>query len=344
MERLTALLQRQSGVVSRRQVLDVGLDDDFLRSAVRRKDLRRVHEGVYVEHTGPLTWSQRAWAAVLCYWPAALSHESVLVAHELGSRGEGSGERRSPRQGTDLTGPAGASLEPIHVSIDHHRTVTEQPGTRVHRKRDLGRFVQPAREPAQVRLEHAVLDVAAEAKSDEEAIAALCDACRSRRTTAARLAVALRERRRLRRRRFLAEVLEDVGSGAHSLLEHRYLTRVERPHGLPTGKRQRQVRVGRTRAYRDVEYLGLRLVVELDGRLGHEEQQDRWDDLDRDIGSTVAGLSTLRLGWRHVLNPCRTAAAVARMLAALGWRGSPRPCSPRCPVGHDRVGSQGDAA
>ena len=34
-----------------------------------------------------------------------------------------------------------------------------------------------------------------------------------------------------------------MGSGVHSVLEHRYLTRVERPHGLPRGVRQRLVRI-----------------------------------------------------------------------------------------------------
>jgi hypothetical protein len=43
---------------------------------------------------------------------------------------------------------------------------------------------------------------------------------------------------------------------------------VEGAHGLPTTARQRRVRVGRANAYRDVEYLGLATVVELDGRLG----------------------------------------------------------------------------
>lgn len=78
------------------------------------------------------------------------------------------------------------------------------------------------------------------------------------------------------------------------MLEHRYLTRVERPHGLPVGRRQRTVRVGRTAAYRDVEYRGLAAVVELDGRFGHELAADRWADLDRDITSLLVGDTTMR--------------------------------------------------
>lgn len=328
MDRLADLLARQAGVVSRRQVLEAGLDDEFLRSAVRRRLLTRVHEGVYVDHTGPLTWHQRAWAAVLFYWPAALSHESVLLLHAV---------RPGPL-------PLASTDGPIRVLVDHDRRVVEQPGTRVGRRRGLSRLIHPSRRPPQTRLEDAVLDVAAEAERDEDAVATLANACQSRRTTGQRLLDALRRRPTLKRRRFLLEVLVDVASGAYSLLEHKYLTRVERPHGLPTGKRQRRVSVGRTSAYRDVEYLRFGLVVELDGRLGHEEQGDRWDDMDRDVHATIAGKRTMRLGWRHVLRPCRTALAVGRMLRALGWGGELRPCSPECPVASEWGGSQGDAA
>jgi hypothetical protein len=181
-----------------------------------------------------------------------------------------------------------------------------------------------------VRLEHALLDVASDACDDATAIAVLADACQSGRTTPARLADRLRLRVRLPRRKFLLLVLEDVANGTYSVLEHRYLTRVERPHGLPTAKRQRRVKPGRSAGYRDVEYLGTATVVELDGRLGHQWQQDRWGDLDRDVDSAVGGDLTVRLGWRQVLDPCGTAVRVARVLAARGWTGTLRPCGPGC--------------
>jgi hypothetical protein len=312
-------------VVSRKQLLELGLDDNFIRHATRHRELHAIHEGVYVTHTGEPTWLQHAWAAVLSHWPAALSHDSVLHIHDMH---RGCGRR---------------DTEDIHITIDHGRTVSKQSGVQVHRKREWDRFVQPSRVPAQIRLEHAVLDVASEAKSEADAIATLADACQSRRTTAARLARALRSRPKLKRRRFLLAVLEDVASGVYSLLEHRYLTRVERPHGLPTAKRQRHVRPGRTSAYRDVEYRGLRTIVELDGRLGHEWQVDRWNDFDRDVVSAVEGITTLRLGWRQVLDPCRVARAVGAVLRAHGWTGELRPCSTTCPVRRVRVESQSDS-
>ena len=313
MDEFVKLLHEQQGLISRRQVLACGLDDAFIVRCLRRRELARVLDGVYVNHTGELNWLQRAWAAVLFYWPAALTHVSALQMN---------GMRRAV--GED---------DPIHIAVDHCRRVTRQPGIALHRVRDLTRLIQPSRQPHRVRLEHAVLDVASDAKTDSDAIAVLADSCQSYKTTAARLAKVLRQRIRLSRRSFMLEVLEDVATGAYSVLEHRYLTRVERPHGLPTAKRQRWVSIGRSVAHRDVEYLGLVTVVELDGRLGHEEANDRWDDLDRDIDTAREGKTTVRISWKQVESPCRTAAAVAAILTVNGWSSQPSPCSSGCPVG-----------
>jgi hypothetical protein len=316
--RLTQLLEGQAGVVSRKQVLALGGDDVFIERQLRRREWCRVHRGIFVDHTGELPWVQRAWAAVLYYWPAALSHESALDVHGLRTTGQ-RGDR-------------------IHVSVGRDRRVGPVNGVRVHRVMNLPDLVQPNRSPARVRLEHALVTVASRAKSDSDAIAVLADACQCGRTTPARLVEALRQHPNLPRRRFLLEVLDDVAEGAYSVLEHRYLTRVERPHGLPTARRQRRVRPGRTPAYRDVEYLALATVVELDGRWGHEETLDRWDDMDPDVDSAVQGDLTVRVGWRHVADPCRTAGAVGRILGARGWQGRLRPCSATCSLQQGRGG------
>jgi hypothetical protein len=183
-----------------------------------------------------------------------------------------------------------------------------------------------------VRLEQVVLDLVSRSQDELDAVAALCAAVQSRRTTAPRLLSALEARPRLRHRSLLCQILADVAAGTYSVLEREYLLRVERPHGLPRGARQRRVRIGRTSAYRDVEYLQLSTIVELDGRLGHELALDRWDDLERDVDALAAGSTTVRLGWANALQPCRSASAVARILVARGWAGNARPCSPTCLV------------
>src|SRR5262245_46437779 len=79
--RLDELLARQDGVVARRQAVECGLTVNDIRRRVRRREWAPAgHPAVYVEHTGPLTWRQRAWAAVLYAWPSALAGDSALRA------------------------------------------------------------------------------------------------------------------------------------------------------------------------------------------------------------------------------------------------------------------------
>ncbi len=84
--------------------------------------------------------------------------------------------------------------------------------------------------------------------------------------------------------------------------------------------------------YRDVEYSDFATIAPLDGRLAHAGERRRWHDFDRDIESAISGQVTVRLGWGHVLEPCRTADQVGRLLRSRGWAGSPVPCRPRCPL------------
>lgn len=106
------------------------------------------------------------------------------------------------------------------------------------------------------------------------------------------------------------------------MLEHGYLTRVERAHHLPPAERQLSVAAGRP-MFRDVEYADHGVIVELDGRLGHSSTGDRDRDMDRDLDAAVGGRTTLRLSYGQVFDrPCLTAARVAAVL------GVPfRPCT-----------------
>lgn len=316
--RLVRLLEQQAHVFSRAQVLEHGGSDNDIARMLRRREWSQVHPGVYVDHTGPLTREQHEWAAVLYCAPAALTGRSALRKYGV----------RVGREGDRPAGP-----EIVHVAVARHRRVESRPGIEPVR---LSRFEEDVLEnlsPPRVRLEHVVLDVASTAREESAAVAVLCDAVQSRRTSVGRLLAALEVRPRLRHRALLRRILDDVASGAYSVLEREYLLRVERPHGLPTGARQRHVRVGRSTTYRDVEYVGLATIVELDGRLGHELPLDRWDDLERDVDALAAGSITVRIGWSQALAPCRTAAAVAGILIARGWDGQPTACSPTCLVG-----------
>ena len=308
---LEALLDLQCGVLSRRQVIDAGGDDNDIERMIRRREWARVFDGVYVNHTGALWPAQKEWAAVLLHWPAALAGASALRAAGLRVDGTRAG---------------------VEIAVAAHRHPTDPPGVRTRRIVGFDDVALMNLSPPRVRIEHAALTVASEARSDDAAVAVLADACQRRRTAAWRLVEALQARPRLARRGLLLEILEDVASGAYSALERRYLAGVERPHGLPTARRQRRVRPGRSVAYRDVEYRGLATVVELDGRLGHERAGDRWADLQRDIDAAVAGDLTVRVGWGQVLEPCRLADSVSRLLTSRGWQDEPRPCGTDCDV------------
>ncbi|KRB80570.1 hypothetical protein ASE01_03110 [Nocardioides sp. Root190] len=317
MDTIDDLLRHQDGVIARRQVLACGGTAALVARKLRRREWVAVHPGVYVDHTGPLTWRQRAWAAVLACWPAALAGWSALRAHE------GPGRRRPP--GSD----------DIEVVVHQGRRPPALAGVRARESRSFDESVQLGLSPPRQRYDDAILDLADRATDEVAAIGILADACGGRRTTAARLLERVGQRARLSRRALLSAVLADVESGTCSVLEHGYLTRVERSHGLPRGLRQVEARDGGgRRMYRDVVYSGpgghWRQIVELDGRLGHDSTQDRDRDLERDLDAALDGADTLRLGYGQVFDrPCSTAAKVGRVLQLRGWHGRTTPC-PSC--------------
>ncbi len=313
---VAALLAAQDGVASRAQLVDAGCEPHDLERMIRRKELFVALPGVYLHHNGPRSWQQRAWIAVLACWPAALAGASAL-------RAEG---------GPGLRGFDEAAM--IEVAVDVARTVRDKPDVRVRRMAGLTPRSRWNTSPPRVRYEEAVLDVVAGLTREWDVIEACAAAVRGRCTTAERLAVALDARHRFPRRTWLRRVLADEAAGSASVLEHGYLHRVERAHGLPAADRQQQDRVAGARIYRDAPYPAYDLDVELDGRLDHSALADRDRDLERDLDTATNGRRSVRLGWGQVYDrPCRTAAQVARLLAFGGWEGSPTPCTPTCPIG-----------
>lgn len=311
------LLDRQDGVICRRQVLELGGGPHDLRRMVRRRELAGVHPGVYLEHTGRPTWRQRAWAAVLYAGAgAALDRESALRA-DAGPGWRGHSED-----------------DPIRVAVDVRRTVAETAGVRIRRVAGLHAKVRWTAGPPRLRPEEATLDLALAQPDDHAAFEALAGAVRARFTTAQRLLDTVEARPRVGRRDWLMAVLLDVRDGACSVLEHGYLTRIERAHGLPEGRRQRHesTRSGRS-LYRDVDYPAHGVTVELDGSL-HGEAGQRDADLDRDLDLVAQHRVGVRLGWGQVFRSgCATADRIARILRSRGWTGEPTPCGPGCVVG-----------
>jgi hypothetical protein len=309
------LLETQEGTISRRQFLAIGGGDAALRRLVRRKDLVVAHRGVYLNHTGPMTWRQRVWVAHLACPGSALAGRTVLAWCGF----------------TD-----GPSV--IELAVEHGTTPTPPPGVKVRQVRGLLSRCHNDVEPTRLRFEEALVDVAADASTRYDALRLVMDAVQARRTTVSRLAESLR-RRPVRHGGWLLRALEDVASGTYSILERNYLNKVERAHVLPPGVRQSRASDSRVR-FRDVEYVEEGVIVELDGLAGHTSATERWSDMQRDLHAAASGKTTIRLGWRQVdADACRTAALVGTVLNKRGWTGQPQPCGPGCLLGCPSVKS-----
>lgn len=314
-DELAHVLVVQDGVVSRRQILDLGGTDHDIARMLRRRDLTTLHRGVYVNHTGPPSRRQQEWAAVLYFWPAALTRESAL--------------------------PTPARSGPIHVAVSLGRRVSRLSGVVVHPTADLDRRVAWNLGPPRLRHADAVVEVAsalaAGAATDPAQVAAvfrhLADATQTRRTTAAALAADVRSRARLPGRALLLELLEDLQTGACSVLERGYLE-LERRHGLPTeNRRQTTGRANGRAAYRDVDHSDYGQLIELDGRPFHDDATSRDLDAGRDLEAAVAeGVGTVRLTYGLVFRDgCTTIRRVATLLERGGWPGPFVRC-PSCPA------------
>ena len=187
--------------------------------------------------------------------------------------------------------------------------------------------------PPCTRVEDTVLDLVQIAPDFDDAYGWICRAIGRRRTTAERIRLAMDSRKKMRWRREIAAALSDADDGALSLLEYRYVRRVERPHGLPAARRQARIRQRTGNRYLDNLYEAYGVCIELDGTAAHPEDE-QWRDKRRDNASLVSGIVTLRFGFPELGDHrCESAAYVAAVLRQRGWLGPAHPCHrPDCPV------------
>jgi predicted transcriptional regulator of viral defense system len=301
----------QAGVVSRTQALRIGVSADAVRSRLRAGHWQRLQRGVYATFTGEPGWEARLWAALRRAGPdAVLSHHTAAELARI----------------TDQRSSA------IHVTVPRQQHLTPIPGVVLHRsgRIELARHIGTL--PPRTGIEETTLDLTQCSPTLDDALAWLARACGAQLTTAPLLRVAMDSRVRVRWRRELALALDDIGDGAHSILELRYIRRVERPHRLPRAQRQARAVSGGLTRYRDALYADFGVVVETDGRVAHP-LEERWRDHHRDNAAIADGLVTLRYSWTDVTQrPCLVAAEVAEALRRRGWPGAPRPCDLTCPV------------
>ena len=88
--RLAALAEGQHGVVSRRQLYDLGYSRSSVARRVEKRRLLRIHRGVYAVGHRRLAARGRWMAAVLACGPGAvLSHREAAALHDLRPVGSG---------------------------------------------------------------------------------------------------------------------------------------------------------------------------------------------------------------------------------------------------------------
>ena len=302
---LLALAELQAGVLSTEQVRGHDLPRRSVERLVQQGHWQRLDRSVYLVRPGEAGWTARAWAGVLLGGDAA----------RLGGSAAGF-----------LHGLVAAEPTPITVMVPAHQVTRSRHPWQFRREIDGLREKRSPGSPPRTTIEDTVLDLCDESTASQAA-GLVTSAVQLRRTTVRRLQQSLRHRRRARHRLLLEDLLGDVGAGVESPLEHRYLRDVERAHGLPEGVRQHTQHSFR----RDVVYRRYGVVVELDGRLGHEGA-GRFRDMWRDNLTAIGGEVTLRYGHADVADRhCLVAQQVAIVLRQRGWADDPSRC-PHCPV------------
>ena len=310
------ILKEQEGVITVGQAVAAGVPAKAVQAFVHTGRWQVMQRGVYAAFTGKPCRQAELWAAQLRAGPyAVLSHQSAA----------------------ELWGLVSSPSPIIHVTVPHHSRPERCgpiPGVVVHRSRSLQRARHPVLMPPRTRIEETLLDLIDGAPSFEQGYDWICRGIGRRRTTAERIHVALEARPRMRWRLETKLALGYAQGGALSVLELRYVLRVERAHGLPGATRQARIRHATGNRYLDNLYTEYRACVEIDGTAAHP-QDEQWRDKSRDRWNAVhEGIDTIRIGVPDLISKeraCLTAADVAKWLSGRGPKVG-YPCGPGCPV------------
>ncbi|HEX2168496.1 MAG TPA: DUF559 domain-containing protein [Longimicrobiales bacterium] len=276
-QQILSLAARQYGVVSRAQLLQVGVRPDQVGARVRGRRLRPLQRGVYL--VGPLEVPRaRLMSAVLCCGDSAvLGHWSAAELWEISKPSDDS-------KGVDVIIPPG----------DRRR----RPGVRIHRmelqpdevaERDAISVTTPARtvydlagSTSRRDLEQVVAEALARRVTDETALQAIVNRY-AHRPTARRLIALLGMNERPALTRSAAE------EALVALIARAQLPRPEmnvRIHGCEV----------------DLYWRTQRLVAEMDGFAFHGSRRSFEADRRRDATLAAAGLRVMRVTWRQLQN------------------------------------------
>jgi very-short-patch-repair endonuclease len=286
---IAELAAKQRGVVTRAQLLELGLTRTTIDNWVKHSRLHSLYRGVFLlGHPRPIAGA-RELAAVLASGPGAvLSHRSAAGLWRLLPARDGD---------VDVTVPG--------------RNPGRKPGIRVHRvsaldSRDIRKLGGiPIASPART-----ILDLAA-VVGPRELEQALAEAYARRLARRSELVSLLARRSSLPGTRALRALLDD-GSPAltRSEAEERLLALI-RTAELPSP--ETNIRIGR----HEVDFLWReqRLVVEVDGFRFHSSRSAFERDRLRDTELSSQGFRVIRITWRQIVD--EPVALVARLATAL---------------------------
>ena len=272
------LLAVQADAIARRQGAQAGIDPHTMRSRVRSGRWQRLQRGVYAAFSGEPDPGDGALGRPAARWAGCRSEppdggraarpdrRAKLSHHDHGPGITAPGTSEDPRRRHPPVRRDPADQAPGHAPAMHPgRGHGARPGPG---RADLRRRVRvdlPGHRPP---AHHRGPDTSGHGRAQEDALAP--------------------GTRRL--------ALGDADDGALSVLEYRYVHRVERPHGLPAARRQARIRQRTGNRYLDNLYEEYGVCVELDGTAAHPADE-QWRDKRRDNANAVSGIVTLRFGY-----------------------------------------------
>ena len=293
---------RQSGLLTTEQAATNGFGATGLARMVDQGHWVRRSNGLYDVAPGFDSVGKHAWTAVLeAGPPCALGGRAALRSLGMDVR-----------------------VGRIEVWVPADRRPRTTDNARMRRDK-IGRLLRASGTPPHISPLDAIIDIG-ERLDVDRLVGLVTDANRLGLASPADLLHAISNRRRVRRRALWEAVLSDL-AGIESTLEFRYRRDVERAHGLPTGVRQVSVSKG-TRS--DIAYPEYRLLIELDGRRGHEEAGGVFRDMNRDNTHGEQGWTTFRYGSADVYGKaCGVGRQVWTFVHDRGWDRPLLQC-PRC--------------
>jgi very-short-patch-repair endonuclease len=299
---LAALARRQHGVVSRGQLLALGLGATGIAERVRTGRLHRIHRGVYAVGPARLRTEGYWLAAVLACGPrAVLSHRSAASLWELR--------------------PSAAATMDVTVPTQSGRA--KRRGIRVHRSGRLAREETVVRDAIPVTtVARTLLDLADVLPT--QAVKRAIDEAEYRGRFDLTSLRAVVENNPGRRGAGVLALAREPAQRTRSDLEDDFLAFCRRQR-LPRPE------VGPSIAGYEVDFAWpeARLIVETDGRAAHRTRRAFEDDRTRDRRTVRAGYKTIRLTDRALTEEGHAIAHDLRELLAQAGTSSARSAARR---------------